>query len=258
MTLIIAADVQDHLILAGDHCAVLSRVSNGAEPDVVLRNYQKVYPWKYGAIAASGDVFLAVNFRRLFMLHESLGQPVNLAQVARDAKAVRARNGAMPNESVGNIFLTLPGHDGFELHGVFVGENSIEIEVIAPTSTRFSVREDRAPDESACHAFNSKLRPSFFFEDIDAFHRRHLDLLSTFFAEQSATDELVTSSFDVFMLDKRSGVGRFWRTPDAVKTLVSLRIDDGMGDDGSAADCIHMTEAEGRINQLALKRLQNP
>ncbi len=82
MTLIIAADVQDHLIIAGDHCAVFSRVSNEGRSDVVLRNYQKVNPWKYGAIAASGDVVLMMNLWRSFMLQEGLGGPINLAQVA--------------------------------------------------------------------------------------------------------------------------------------------------------------------------------
>jgi hypothetical protein len=72
MTLIIAADVQDHLILAGDHCAVLSRGSNATE-QVIIHNYQKVHSWKYGAIAGSGDVVLMAVFLRLFLLHERQG-----------------------------------------------------------------------------------------------------------------------------------------------------------------------------------------
>ena len=258
MTLIIAADVQDHLILAGDHCAVLSRVSNAGEPDVVLRNYQKVYPWKYGTVAASGDVFLMAHFCRAFLWHESLGQPIDLLQVAREAKAARTRSGTPPSRSTGNIFFTLPGNEGFELQGAFFGESTVEFEVLKPISSRFSMREERAPDETVCQAFSSKLRPSFFFDGIDAFHRHHLDLLSKFFAGQSASDDLVTSSFDVFMLDKRTGVGRFWKTPAAVKDLVSLRLDDGIDADGSVIDYIRMTDAEGRINPLAVKYLRSP
>lgn len=241
MTLIIAVDVQDHLILAGDHCAVMSRVSNEDEPDVILRNYQKVYPWKYGAVAASGDVFLMVHFCRLFLLHERQGQPIALLQVAREAKAACAGS---PSRSIGNIFFTLPGSDGFELHGAFFTETTVEFEVIEPISTRFSMREERAPDETTCHSFNSRLRPSFFFEDIDAFHRHHLDLLSGFFTGQSAVDDLVTPSFDAFVLDKRSGMGMFWKTPAAVKALVSLRIDDGTNTDDAAVGCIRMTNTE--------------
>ena len=51
MTLIIAADVQDHLILAGDHCAVLSRGSNATE-HVIIRNYQKSIPRSTGLLRA--------------------------------------------------------------------------------------------------------------------------------------------------------------------------------------------------------------
>lgn len=220
MTLIIAADVQDHLILAGDHCAVLSRVSNGEKQNAVLRNYQKVHPWKYGAIAASGDVVLMVNFWRKFLLQEGLGQPINLAQVAREAKAARTRAGIPPSQSTGNVFFTLPGRDGFELHGLFFGERTVEYDVVAPIETRFSMQAHRVPGEAGCHAFNSRLRPSFFFDDINAFHRHHIDLFGRFFAEQSAVDDLVTSSYDIFMLDKRSGGGLFWTTPDAVRTLM--------------------------------------
>ena len=86
MTLIIAADVQDHLILAGDHCAVLSRGSNATE-HVIIRNYQKIYSWKYGAIAGSGDVVLMVVFLRLFLLHERQNARVDVLQIASEAKA---------------------------------------------------------------------------------------------------------------------------------------------------------------------------
>jgi len=220
MTLIIAADVQDHLILAGDHCAVFSRVSNGGKPDAVMRNYQKVHPWKYGAIAASGDVVLMVNFWRNFMLQEGLGQSINLAQIAREAKAARTRAGIPPSQSTGNVFFTLPGSDGFELHGLFFGERTVEFEIIAPIETRFSMQAHRVPGEARCHTFNSRLRPSFFFDDISAFHRHHVDLFGRFFAEQSSVDDLVTSSYDIFMLDKRSGGGLFWTTPDAVTTVM--------------------------------------
>ena len=242
MTLIIAADVQDHLILAGDHCAVLSWVSNRREPDFILRNYQKVHPWKYGATAASGDVFLMAHFRWMLLLHDRSGQPIDLLQVARAAKA--ARVGESRNPSAGNLFFTLPGNDGFELHHAFFTEKTVEFGVIEPISTHFSMREARAPDPSVCHAFNSKLRPSFFFEGIEAFHRYHLDLLGGLFAGQSAVDDLVTSSFDAFMLDKRSGMGMFWRTPDTVKTLACLGLDDIAHEDDRAHDDIHVTDGE--------------
>ncbi|MDH5822484.1 hypothetical protein QFW77_05700 [Luteimonas sp. RD2P54] len=235
MTLIVAADAQDHLILAGDHCAVLSRVSNQGPPDLVLRNYRKVYPWKYGAIAVSGDVFLAACFQRLFAHQERMGQPIDLLQVARDAKAVRARSGAPPSESTGNLFFTLPGCDGFALHCVFIRADSIECEIIEPIGSRFSMREG-TPDEAACHAFNKRLRPSFFFPVIDAFHRHHLELLGRFFAGQSAVDEFVTASFDVYMLEKRTGLGAFWHVSESQERLatIELQVADGCGLIGSA------------------------
>lgn len=222
MTLIIAADTQDHLILAGDHCAVLSGVSNAAPCTIVLDHYRKVYPWKYGAIAASGDVFLMVNFLPAFLLHERRDHPIDLLHVAREAKAVRTRSGVRPADSVGNIFLTLPGDDGFRLHGVSVREKTILLDTIEPISTRFSMRKARAPDEGACNAFNGKLRPSFFFGEVDAFHSYQFELLNDFFARQSMADALVTPSFDVFMLDKRTGEGRWWRAPNTERSYAAL------------------------------------
>ncbi|WP_407352145.1 hypothetical protein [Luteimonas sp. R10] len=228
MTLIIASDAQDHLILAGDHCAVLSRVSNQGAPDVVLRNYRKVYPWKYGAIAASGDVFLMACFHQLVLHYERRGQPINLLQVAREAKAARSRSGVPPCQSTGNIFFTLPDSEGFALYCLSVRTASIECEIIEPVSTRFSMREG-TPDKSACHAFNNRLRPSFFFPGVDAFHRHHLELLGRFFADQSDVDELVTASFDVYMLEKRTGLGAFWPASGTRKQLAAIDLQAGGG-----------------------------
>lgn len=223
MTLIIAADVQDHLILAGDHCAVMSRVSNSDLPDLVIDNYRKVYPWKYGAITASGDVALMILFCRLFAHHESSGCPIDLLQVAREVKQMRTRAGVPRHVSTGNIFFTLPGREGLSLYGLFVREDTVDYEIIEPISTRFSMRE-ATPDPSSCNAFNRSLRPSFFFQSTDAFHGHHLDLLGAFYAGQSAVDGLVTSNFDVIMLEKRTGTGAFWLGRGGPKPLVTIDI----------------------------------
>lgn len=222
MTLIIAADVQDHLILAGDHCAVISRVSMPGTPEIALDNHRKVYPWKYGAIAASGDVFLMVYFYRLLLHHESKGQPIDLLQVAREAKMTRSRSGAPPGDSTGNIFFTLPVSDGFALYHLSVTADMIDFEIIEPITTHFSMREERAPSEATCQAFTSRMRPAFFFQDVGAFHHHHLGLLKAFFARQSAVDEMVTSSFDVCVLEKRTGKHTFWHMSETAKQLAAV------------------------------------
>lgn len=234
MTLIIAADVQDHLILAGDHCAVLSGVSNQPQLEVVLDHYRKIYPWKYGVIGGSGDVFLMACFYRAFQYHESTGRPIDLLQVANDAKAARSRHGVCSSKSVGNIFLTLPGRDGFELFLVSVGKDIIGFEIVEPISARFSMREGKA-DESACDAFVGRLRPSFFFREVEDFHRHHAELLKQFFLEHSRSDALITASFDVCMLDKRTGIGTFWHVSETPKRLafVHLSAEDAAGATGS-------------------------
>ncbi|WP_146090181.1 hypothetical protein [Xanthomonas populi] len=221
VTLIIAADVQDHLILAGDHCAVMLRVSNQGAPEVVLKNYRKMYPWKYGIVAASGDVFVTVWFCRLFLHHESTSRPIDLLQVAREAKQIRTRNGVPCNQSTGNIFLTLPGREGFDLYCVSIEADTIDYEIIEPITTQFSFGKG-ALDDPAYNAFNSCLRPSFYFQSVDAFHSHHLALLSAFFRRQSAIDELVTASFDAFMLDKRTGIGAFWQISETSKQIAYI------------------------------------
>ena len=249
MTLIIAADAQDHLILAGDHCAVLSRVSNQGAPDLVLDNYRKVYPWKYGAIAASGDVFLMAYFCRLFLYHAGKGGPISPVQIARAAKQTRSGSGTPLDRSTGNIFFTLPGREGFDLHCVFIGADRVDHEVIKPISTRFSVGK-KMLDEPAYDEFGSRLRPSFFFNDIDGFHRHHLDLLTGFFAEQSTADELVTASFDVCMLDKRTGVGKFWSVSETPKQLAFIELP---ADESSAGREVRRIEkADGERPSVSL------
>lgn len=227
MTLIIAADAQDHLILAGDHCAVLSQLSNTGAPHVALDNYRKVYAWKYGAIAASGDVFLMVSFCRI-LLHLVEGrEPIDLLRIGREAKAARTSVGIPPSRAVGNVFFTLPGSDGFVLHMLQIAESSIEHEIIEPISTRFSTRACSL-DEAACHAFTSRLRPSFFYPDIGVFHHQRLALLGECFAAQSAFDDLVTASFDAIILDKATGAGTFWQMPEATRRFASVVLPTGI------------------------------
>jgi len=229
VTLIIAADTQDHLILAGDHCAVLTQQSNPGAPECVLTNYRKIYPWKYGAFAASGDVFLKINFLRLFLKNVSDGGPINLAQLAKTAKQIRTNSGVPPDISTGNIFFTAPGRVGFQLHCVSVKTDRILCEIIKPLVTQFS-SADKLLEQAEYNAFNKQLRPAFFFDDIHAFHRHHLDLLTAFFAGYSAGDARVTASFDVCMLDKKTGIGTFWHMSKPPKQLAYVHLSEDESD----------------------------
>lgn len=210
MTLIVAADAQDHLILAGDHCAVLSRVLTGDAPGQVLRNYRKVYPWKYGAIGASGDVVLLTYWWRLFMQQDASGGTVDLLQAATDAKRARTRDGVPSDRATANIFCTLRGEDGFALHAVYIGAGQVSCEVIQPISSVFSMREGGIGEDES-EAFVSRFRPLFFFEDPADCDRWNIDLLTGLFAEQSARDSHVTASFDLALLCKETGAIGFWR-----------------------------------------------
>lgn len=210
MTLIVAADAQDHLILAGDHCAVLSEVSNSGGPEQVLGNYRKIHQWKYGGIAASGDVFLMANWCRDVLRQEAAGQPVDLLEAARRAKASRTRSGVPPERSTGNLFFTLPGSQGFALHAVYIGAGQVRCEIIEPVSAVFSMREGTLGQEDS-DAFTRRLRPSFFFADIEAFHIHCRALIQELYAGQSARDARVTSSFDLLLLEKATGVTLFWQ-----------------------------------------------
>lgn len=163
-----------------------------------------------------------VCFHRLFLDCEARGEPIDLLQIARQAKGMRSRNGTPLSGSTGNLFFTLPGREGFVLHALYIGEEKIEHEIVEPLGTQFSL-PGKPVDDSACHVLSTRLRPSFFFRDADAFHRCHLDLLSEFFAGQSAADELVTSTFNLCMLEKQTGMSLFWQMPEPTKQL--LRID---------------------------------
>lgn len=229
MTLIIAADTQDHLILAGDHCAVLARRSNPSAAECVLTNYRKVYPWKYGAISASGDVFLMTYFLRLFLKHVNDSGPMDLAQIANAAKQMRTNSGVPPDMSTGNIFFAAPGREGFQLHCVSVKTDRITCEIIKPFITQFS-SPDMLLGQAGYDAFNRQLRPALFFCDIHAFHRHHLDLLTAFFADYSAGDARVTASFDVCMLDKKTGAGLIWHMSDPPKQLAYVHLCESESD----------------------------
>lgn len=243
MTLIVTFDVQDHLILAGDHYAVMSRTSNQRSPELVLNNYRKVYPWKYGAIAASGDVFLMAHFCQLFQHHERRGEPISLLQIAKEAKATRSASGAHPSQSTGSLFFTLPGKDGFDLHFLSIGETVIDREIVEPISTRFAVFK-AAPKDSGYNEstryddFTSRLRPSFFFKSVDDFYRHHIDLLKEFFLMQCAFDDRVTSSFDVYIMNKRTGIGTFWQISEPQKQLAFVQLSDEEGDTGGSASAL--------------------
>lgn len=231
MTLIIAADTQDHLILAGDHCAVLTQQSNLGAPEYALTNYRKVYPWKYGAFTASGDVFLKIIFLRLFLKCVKDGGLIDLAQIAKAAKQMRTNSGVPPDISTGNIFFTAPGREGFQLHCVSVKTDRIACEIIKPFITHFSSAH-KLLEQAEYDAFNRQLRPAFFFDDIHAFHRHHLDLLTAFFASYSAGDARVTASFDVCMLDKKTGAGMFWHVAEPPKQLAYVDLYEDQSDAG--------------------------
>ncbi|KRG64154.1 hypothetical protein ABB27_16820 [Stenotrophomonas terrae] len=159
------------------------------------------------------------------------GGPIDLAQVAKTAKQMRTNSGVPPDVSTGNIFFTAPGREGLQLHCVSVTTGRILCEIIKPFTTQFS-SADKLLEQAEYDAFNKQLRPAFFFDDIQAFHRHHLDLLTAFFASYSAGDARVTASFDVCMLDKKTGAGMFWHVAEPPKQLAYIHLSEDESDAG--------------------------
>lgn len=236
MTLIVAADVQDHLILAGDHCAVLSRLSNDGPPQRILFNFRKLQAWKYGAIAASGHVPLTAHFIHLVTLYDAKRSVISLQEIARQAKASCTQQGASAEHSTGNIFLTLLGQEGFQLHMLCVEKSQITLDTIEPIGSVFSLSEDAAMAPAAYKALNGRLRPSFFFKTMQEFHHYHLECLRQIYAQQSAHDPFVTSSFDLAIFNKQTGEGWFWQTPSAAidREWTTVAVRDALAQDSAS------------------------
>ncbi len=226
MTLVVAADVQDYILLAADHYAELADCRDPSSR-IVLDNYRKIYLWKYGALTASGDVLLVSSFFQLFAQQEAKGGGIDLLRIGKLCKASRCAGGAPAEDATANLFFTLPGGDGFELHALSIGDAVIRHEVIAPVGAQFSMLEGAIP-AAQCHEFNRQLCPGFMFASQKDFYRYCGEILCAFYRVSAQACPVVTESFDVYLLKKHTGEGVLLGTLPAGKMVSLGAVDESM------------------------------
>lgn len=210
MTLTVAINLNDYIILTGDHRLTIEcELFTGLPARTVVDDYKKIKYWEYGAITVSGDVLLMYYFHEVLELYakQNNWDFLHVAQVAR----VMYLNDRKPAQhATGTAFFSIFTLGEVEIIHLSIKKDCIEYEVINPMYTHFSLFEG-TPDDPIYQLFVNSLRKIDSFLNFEDFYNYHTELLKFFYTRQKRIDDSITSSFDLFIQDKKTGQG-FIRT----------------------------------------------
>lgn len=104
MTLTVAINLNDYIILTGDHRLTIEcEPFTGLPARTVVDDYKKIKYWEYGAITVSGDVLLMYYFHEVLEIYAKQNN-WDFLQVAQVARAMYLSAGKPVQHATGTAF----------------------------------------------------------------------------------------------------------------------------------------------------------
>lgn len=206
MTLTVAINLDDYILITGDHRLTIEcEPFTGLPARTIIDDYKKVRYWEYGAITVSGDVLLMYYFHQALDLYakQNLWDFLEIAQIAR---AMYVNQGKPSNTATGTAFFSIYTVEKVELINLSITETHIEYETVPPMHAYFSMFAGTADDPIYQMFVNSLKKLDKFINNKD-FLNYHIELLKHFYTRQQSFDESITSSFDLLIQNTKTGQG---------------------------------------------------
>jgi hypothetical protein len=206
MTLTVAINLKDYIIVTADHRLTIEcEPFTGLPARTVVDNYKKIKYWKYGAITVSGDVLLMYYFHEVLELYAKQNN-LDFLQIAQVARAMYLKDGKHREHATGTAFFSIFTLEKVDIIHLSIKENYIEYEIIKPMYAHFSLFEG-TPDDPIYQLFVNSLRKIDNFLYFKDFYNYHIELLKFFYTRQKRIDDSITSSFDIFIQNTKTGHG---------------------------------------------------
>ncbi|MFW1984318.1 hypothetical protein ACG94M_13500 [Acinetobacter guillouiae] len=208
MTLIVAINLNNYLFLASDQRLTIEcEPSTGLPPRIHHDGYKKIRYWKHGAIVTSGDVILMDLFYKQLILKENKPESeLDLILTSRIARVMYLQLGFPAAQIYGCAFFSVYTEGKVELIHLSIKEDSIEYETVKPMHAHFSLFAG-LPDDPIYQQFVNYLKNVQSFESFKDFYNYHMELLKYFYKRQYSFDKSITSTFDLFIQNKKNGKG---------------------------------------------------
>ena len=172
MTLTVAINIDDYIILTGDHRLTIEcEPFTGLPARTVVDDYKKIKYWKYGAITVSGDVLLMYYFHEVLEFYAKQNN-WDFLQVAQVARAMYLNDDKPEQHATGTAFFSLFTLGKVEIIHLSIKKNYIEYETIKPMHAHFSLFEG-TPDDPIYQLFVNSLRKIDSFLNFEDFYNYH-------------------------------------------------------------------------------------
>lgn len=204
MTLIVAINLVDYIFLVGDHRLIITcEPFTGLPEKTIVDDYKKIQYWKYGAITVSGDVILMDYFHRVLELYANKNN-WNFLEMAQVTRTMFLDSGRPIEHAKGTAFFSIFTAKKVELISLAIRHDEIEFETIPEMNAHFSLFAG-TPDDPIYQVFVNSMRKTDKFITQHDFFNYHISLLKQFYTRQKAFDASITSSFDLFIQDRKTG-----------------------------------------------------
>lgn len=206
MTLTIAINLDNYVLIAGDHrLSIECEPFTGLPAKTIIDDYKKVSYWEHGGITVSGDVLLMHYFKQVLEIYAKQNN-WNFLEIAQVARLMYLQDDKPIHKATGTAFFSIFTTEKVKLICLSIRENEIEYEVIPTMNAHFSVFSG-SPDDPIYQIFVNSLKKFDKFIVTQDFFNYHIELLKQFYRRQQSFDNSITKSFDLFIQDTRTGYG---------------------------------------------------
>lgn len=211
MTLIIAAHIDDYILIASDRRAMTKNLNGDGLLIIKSNNHHKIREWSYGAIAGAGEVVLLENIKD--RVCEQGNKPFDLREIVQHEFNLRLQCGLRIDDIKSSFFISCFNGATAQLAYVDVNE-SITFESINPINIQMSVFVVTKERLNEAQHFYHQLKKHHEFRSNDEFIAYYTDLLKGFFLKQSQLDNTVTASFDLYLQSCSTGESKLIYIPN--------------------------------------------
>lgn len=203
MSLVVALHLKEHIIMVADKRQI--EFSEDRRQFIYHNDSRKIYLWQLGAISGCGESGLINNIAYHIIQFGIQGGTINILDIANAMRQQRLDDG-IPLDAIENTSVYISYFDGkMHLLKIRFEDHWARLELSKPNEMMALMVNPSSAIMEDLKNIHTHLRECSTFTHSTDFMNYYITLLADLFFKQSCLDPTITSQFDFYLQDSRTG-----------------------------------------------------